>query len=128
MIPDGLHYTREHDWVRYAGGACTIGITAYAAEQLGDVTYVELPEEGDEVVQGDEVGIVESVKAASDLYSPVAGRVSEVNGELEDRPELINESPYKEGWFFELEDVDESEVGALMDAAAYGQYVQELED
>lgn len=127
MYPDGLRYTPEHEWIRRDGSARTVGITAYAAEQLGDVTYVELPELDTEVKQGDEIAVVESVKAANDLYSPVGGRVTEVNQQLDDSPELVNESPYEDGWFYKLADVAEAELDALMDAAAYKQYVEELD-
>lgn len=116
MIPSDLQYTKDHEWVRDEGGVFTVGITAYAAEQLGDVTYVELPEIGFELAQGSEAGTVESVKAASDIYSPVGGNVVEINADLEGRPELVNESPYNEGWFFKLENVDASTADSLLDA------------
>lgn len=125
MYPEDLKYTQEHEWVRDEDGVCTVGITAYAAEQLGDVTYVELPEIGVKFTKGAEISTVESVKAASDLYAPVGGEVAEVNSALEDRPEMVNESPYGEGWFFKLKDVDPSELGSFMNAAAYAQYVEE---
>ena len=127
MYPEDLRYTEEHEWIRDEGALWGVGITAYAAEQLGDVTYVELPEIGAELRQGGEAGTVESVKAASDIYAPVGGEVAEVNGALEDKPELVNESPYDAGWFFRLTNVDAQELADLMDAAAYAQFVEEQE-
>lgn len=128
MYPENLKYTKEHEWVRKENGAFTVGITAYAAEQLGDVTFVELPEVGKEVKQHGEIAMVESVKAASDVYAPVGGKVSAVNDALEDTPELVNESPYEKGWFFKLEGADASELDALMDSAAYEKFVAELDE
>ena len=125
MFPDNLKYTEDHEWVRVEGGACVVGITAFAAEQLGDVTYVELPEVGTEFKKGDEAATVESVKAASDVYAPVSGHVIETNAELEARPELVNESPYDKGWFFKLDDFDPAELRVLMNAAAYAKFVEE---
>ncbi len=125
MYPEDLRYTREHEWIRTEGDACTIGITAYAAEQLGDVTYVELPEVGTALAKGAEAATVESVKAASDIYTPVAGEVSEINAALEEQPELVNESPYGEGWFFKVSQVDSADLDGMMDAGAYAQYVEE---
>lgn len=125
MFPEELKYTEEHEWVRDEGGSCALGITAYAAEQLGDITYVELPEVGAKLAKGAEAGAVESVKAASDIYVPVGGEVTAVNTALDERPELVNESPYTDGWFFKLKDVDPAELDALMDAAAYEKYVEE---
>jgi glycine cleavage system H protein len=127
MYPTDRKYTREHEWALDDGTTCTVGITAYAAEQLGDVTYVELPAAGKAVNVGDAVTTVESVKAASDVYAPVAGTVSEVNQALEDRPELVNESPQDEGWFFKITGYNAEDLNALMDAAAYEQYLGELE-
>ncbi len=126
-FPDDLKYTRDHEWVRDDGDVYVVGVTAYAAEQLGDVTYVELPEAGTSCKQGAHAGTVESVKAASDVYAPVAGRVVEVNEELEGRPELVNESPYELGWFFKLDDVEPAQLRRLMDAATYAAYVGELQ-
>ncbi len=125
MYPEELKYTQEHEWIRGEDGTCTIGITAYATEQLGDVTYVELPETGAKLAKGAEAGAVESVKAVSDIYAPVGGEVAEVNTALDDQPELVNESPYADGWFFKLKDVDPAELSSFMDAAAYAHYVEE---
>ncbi len=127
MYPTDRKYTREHEWVLDDGTHCTVGITAFAAEQLGDVTYVDLPDKGKAVKAGDAISAVESVKAASDVYTPIGGTVAEVNPALEDRPELVNESPHDEGWFFKISGYDASGLDALMDAAAYEQYLGELE-
>lgn len=126
MYPDDLRYTQDHEWIRAEGGEYTVGITAYAAEQLGDVTYVELPENGDNVVQGGDAATVESVKAASDVYAPVAGEVLETNAALEEKPELLNEDPYGDGWIFKLTNVNAAEVKELMDATAYESFVEGL--
>lgn len=128
MYPDDLRYTEDHEWVRDDGGLFTVGITEYAAEQLGDVTYVELPDVGTEFAQGDEAGTVESVKAASDVYSPIAGEIAEINEELDEKPELVNESPYGDGWFFKLKIDDADELNSLMDAKSYAKYVEGLEE
>jgi len=129
MIPRGLRYTETHEWIRENDdGSYTVGITAYAAEQLGDVVYVELPERDREVSQGDEVGSVESIKAVSDIYAPVGGRVSDVNDALEEHPELVNQSPYEKGWFFTLEDVDADEVESLLKPKAYEAFLAESEE
>ncbi len=125
MYPEHLKYTREHEWLRDDGEVFVAGITDHAAELLGEVTYVELPRAGIRVRQGEEVATVESVKAASDVYAPVAGRIAAVNEELEARPELVNESPYDAGWFFKLEDVNTAEADELMDATAYRRFVVE---
>lgn len=125
MYPDDLKYTRDHEWIRAEGDAYAVGITAFAAEQLGDVTYVELPEVDAQVEQGNAAGAVESVKAASDVYAPVSGTVSEVNSDLENAPELVNQSSYDKGWFFKLTGVNKSQLSGLMDAAAYEKFVDE---
>ena len=110
MFPDDVRYTKEHERVRVEGDTCVVGITSFAAEQLGDVTYVELPESSDSFAQGDEIATVESVKAASDIYAPMSGTVLTVNSELEDKPELVNESSFGEGWFFKLDNIDVSQL------------------
>jgi len=127
MIPDGLLYTEEHEWVRVEGdGTVTIGVTDYAQKQLHEIVYVELPDVEAEVEQMSVVGAVESVKAVSDLNCPVSGAVSEVNDELLDSPELINEDPYGEGWIAKLRPSDlEGDKVRLMDAEAYGKHVAE---
>lgn len=128
MYPENLKYTNEHEWVRADGDVYTVGITDYAAEQLGDVTYVELPEVGKAVKQHGEAATVESVKAASDVYAPIEGTIAEVNEALEDTPELVNESPYEKGWFFKLKDIDASQLDELMDPAAYADFVKKEQD
>lgn len=125
MYPEDLRYTKDHEWIRNESGECTIGITAFAAEQLGDITYVEPPAVGVKLAKDAEAATVESVKAASDLYAPVAGMVSEVNTALEERPELVNESPYDEGWFFKMTDIEPSDLDSLMDAASYEMFTKE---
>jgi len=122
--PDNLKYTESDEWVLIEGDVATIGLTDYAQDALNDIVYVELPEEGDEFDAEDAFGSVESVKAASDLITPVAGTVKAINSELEDEPELINADPYGKGWLVKL-DVDDPDVSELMDAAAYKAYCEE---
>jgi glycine cleavage system H protein len=117
--PDDLRYSKEHEWVRVEGGRATIGITSFAADELGDIVFVELPEVGAELRQFATFGVVESVKAVSDLYAPVSGRVVEVNEALRDAPELVNGDAYGDGWMLRLELVDDDELDQLMDSAAY---------
>ncbi len=126
MNPKHLKYTENHEWISDDGGVYTVGITAHAAEQLGDITYVELPEVGEEFGQDDEAATVESVKAASEVYAPVGGTISAVNERLEQEPEVVNKSPYGDGWFFKLEGVDVAEFDALMTADAYEKFLKEL--
>lgn len=118
-----LRYSREHEWVRLEGDIATVGISDYAQEQLGDVVFVELPEIGTEVAQGDEAAVVESVKAASEIYAPVSGEVTEINDVLENSPETVNESPTIDGWFIRIRVTDPSELEDLMDQASYDTYV-----
>ena len=117
-----LKYTQEHEWIRIDGDVGTIGISNFAQEQLGDVVFVELPEIGKNVVLGDEAAVIESVKAASELYSPVSGEVIEVNSALNDAPDLVNSDPTGEGWFIKIRLSKADEVQALMDEAAYTAY------
>ncbi|HOF41895.1 MAG TPA: glycine cleavage system protein GcvH [Candidatus Hydrogenedentes bacterium] len=125
-FPEGLKYTHEHEWIRDEGGDIyTVGITEHAAEQLGDVTYVELPEPGMVLDQGQAAGAVESVKAASDIYAPISGHVSEVNQELDRRPELVNASPYNDGWFFKIAEGNLREYDKLMDCKEYARFVED---
>jgi glycine cleavage system H protein len=114
-----LFYTQEHEWIAVEGGAATVGITDYAQAQLGDIVFVELPSVGKEVKKGGEAAVVESVKAASDVYSPVTGQVTAANDALEADPALVNSAPEGEGWFFKLTLADPAELEGLMDAAAY---------
>ena len=125
-IPDELCYTKEHEWARMEGDLCVIGITDYAQGELGDIVYVELPQPGTQVEIMGEFGVVESVKTASDLYSPIAGEIVEVNGDLEDNPELVNDSPYDEGWMLKIRpsNLDE-EWATLLDAAGYKEVLAE---
>ncbi len=125
-IRDDRRYSKDHEWaIPVGGGRYRVGISDYAQDQLGDVVFVELPEEGAELGAGDPVGVLESVKTVSDLYSPLAGKVVAVNQALEDQPELVNQDPYGEGWIFELDGVDEADYQALMDASAYSGHVGE---
>jgi glycine cleavage system H protein len=120
------YYTEDHEWVEVDGDIGTVGISEYAQGQLGDIVFVEVPEEGKQVGKGDEAAVVESVKAASDVYSPVSGTVIEGNAALADTPELVNEDPEGDGWFFKLTLSDASEVESLMDEAAYSAFVAKL--
>ena len=113
------YYTEDHEWIEVEGEAATVGITEYAQEQLGDIVFVELPEEGAELEKSKDAAVVESVKAASDVYAPITGTVIESNSALEDDPSLVNSSPEEDGWFFKLTVADESELEGLMDEAAY---------
>lgn len=121
-----LHYTEEHEWVRVEGPEAVIGITDYAQEELSDVVYVELPEVGATFAAGDIFATVESVKAASDVYMPIGGEVIEINGELDDSPEVVNKDPYGKAWLIRVLMSDPSEVDGLMDANAYQAYVESL--
>jgi glycine cleavage system H protein len=120
------YFTRDHEWIEVDGDAGTVGITDYAQGQLGDITFVELPEAGREVKQGESVSVVDSVKAASDVYTPVSGTVTETNAELEEQPELVNSEAESGGWLFRLTLADAGELGGLMDKAAYDEYVAGL--
>lgn len=127
QVPEGLHYTKEHEWVRVDGDLAVVGLTHYAQDQLGDITYVELPEVDSELDQMGEMCVVESVKTAADVYSPLAGVVAEVNGDLEDAPELINQDCYGKGWLVKLKEFDQSGLEKLMDADAYAGLLAEGE-
>ena len=121
-----VFFTRDHEWIRIDGGIGTVGITAYAVEQLGDVTFVELPKKGKELGKSDVLCAVESVKAASDVYAPLSGRVAEVNAALESMPEILNRSPEEEGWMVRLELTEPVETGGLMTRDQYEEYVKGL--
>ena len=123
-IIEGLKYSETHEWVKIEDGIAIIGVTDFAQKEMGDITYVDMPAEEDEVNAGEEFGALESVKASSDLISPVSGEVCEVNAELEDSPELINSDPYS-NWIIKVKISDESELDALMDAAAYAAQIGE---
>lgn len=120
------YFTDEHEWIDVDGDVATVGITDYAQEQLGDIVFVDLPADGAKFEKGDEAAVVESVKAASDVYSPVSGEVVEINGALEDTPALVNTDPEEEGWFFRIRLIDTSELDGLMDEAAYKKFVAGL--
>ncbi len=124
-IPKGLYYTKEHEWVQLEDDVATVGITDFAQESLGDITYVQLPKEGEVIKKDDPFGVVESVKAVSDLYSPVSGKVVEVNQPVLDAPELVNEDSYGEGWMIKIEMSDTAEIKDLMNSEAYNEYVEE---
>jgi len=117
--PDDRKYQESHEYATTDGDPVTVGITDFAQDELGDVVFVELPEVGDEVAQGEEFGVVESIKAVSDLYAPVSGTVSAVNDALFDQPELVNDSPYDEGWMLQVEGVDDDEFDSLLSAEEY---------
>jgi glycine cleavage system H protein len=118
-------FTKDHEWVRIDAGMATVGITDHAQRQLGDVVFVELPEVGRRVVQSEAVAVVESVKAASDVFSPIAGEVAEVNGDLVGQPALVNEDAEGKAWFFKLKVANAADLDALMDRAAYAAFVKE---
>jgi glycine cleavage system H protein len=126
-FPEDLKYTREHEWARKKGNNFVVGITDFAQEQLGDVVYVELPDVGDPVKKGESFGVVESTKAVSELFSPLTGKIVEVNDPLSDAPETVNDDPYEEGWMIVIEPSDPKELDALMDAKAYRAFVEEQE-
>src|SRR5512138_971794 len=127
-FPEDLRYTREHEWARKKGGSYVVGITDFAQSQLGDVVYVELPDVGDPVKKGESFGVVESTKAVSELFSPVTGKVVEVNDPLSDAPETINEDPYEEGWMIQVELSDPGELAELLDAAGYQKFVEDEQE
>ena len=119
-------YSSEHEWAQINDYEVTVGVSAYAVEQLGDVTFIELPEVGSMVIQNDSCAFIESVKAASDVYSPVSGMILDVNDELNDRPELLNESPEEGGWIYKIKMSNPAEAAELMDEEAYAQYIASL--
>ena len=124
-IPEDLSYTKDHEWVRIQGGRATVGITAHAQDQLGDVVYVELPKVGDKFETAEPFGSVESVKAVSEIYMPLGGAVVEINDSLNDSPEQVNEDPYGEGWMIVIEIENPSQADSLLSAAEYEDYVKE---
>jgi glycine cleavage system H protein len=122
--PDDRKYQESHEYATTDGEPVTVGISDFAQDELGDIVFVELPEAGDEVSQGEDFGVIESIKAVSDLYAPVSGTVSAVNDALFDQPELVNESPYDEGWMLKLEDVDDAELAELLTAEEYSEQTE----
>ena len=123
-IQDGLYYNKDHEWVKIEGDNATVGISDHAQNLLTDVVFVELPQKDKEVKQFDQACVVESVKSVSDIYAPLSGKISEVNSELENSPELINKEPYGGGWIFKLSGINEAEKENLMDAAKYKEFIQ----
>lgn len=126
-VPKDYKYTRTHEWVKVDGDTVTIGLTDFAQNELGDITYLELPEPGQTLNQTDSFGVVESVKAASDIYMPVTGEVIEGNSEVEDAPELVNSSPFEDAWLIKVRISDASELESLMSAEEYEKYLEEVQ-
>ena len=126
-FPTDVRYTKEHEWVRDEGGKCRVGISDYAQDALGDVVYVDLPEVGSSVRAGEPLGEVESTKSVSDVYSPISGTVAEVNQLLDDRPELVNEAPYGDGWLAVIEPSERAQLDELLDAGAYDSFVGKID-
>ncbi len=124
MIPENLRYNQTHEWVRREDDIATIGITDYAQSEIQDIVFVELPDVGTQITQKTEFGVIESVKAAFDLYAPVSGEVIEVNESLLDAPEQVNESPYDDGWFLKIKMTDTNELDELLDAAGYQAHIE----
>lgn len=122
-----IYYSEDHEWINVEGNSGTVGITDYAQNALGDIVFVEVPEVGDDFAKGDEVAVVESVKAASEIYSPVSGEITAVNEELEDNAALVNTSPNGDGWFFKISISDSSELESLLDEAGYKNFIAGLE-
>jgi len=125
MYPTELKYTKTHEWASTGEDLVSVGITSFASEELSDIVYVELPSEGAKVAKGSSFTVLESVKAVSEVYSPVFGEICEVNHRLQDEPELLNNDPYGEGWIVRIHPVEEAELGDLMDADGYAQFVEE---
>jgi len=125
MISEDLFYTESHEWVKVHGDVAYIGITDYAQSELGDIVYVELPEEGDEITMGEAFGSVEAVKAVEDIIAPLSGEVLKVNSELESSPELINQSPFEDGWLIKIRLSDKEELEKLLSAADYKEHIEQ---
>ena len=123
--PADCRYTKEHEWVRVEDGVATFGITEFAQSELGDIVFVELPDAGSEITKGDSVCVVESTKAASDVYAPISGKVKETNAELESAPDTVNSSPFADGWLVKIEGFEASEIEQLMSADEYKAFVAE---
>lgn len=124
-FPEDLKYSKEHEWVRVNGNVATIGVSDYAQDQLGEIVFVELPDEGEEFEKDDAFGVVESVKSVNDVYAPLSGRIIEVNDPVVDTPEIVNEDPYGEGWLVKIEISNLKEMGELMSAKDYEAYIKE---
>jgi len=125
-IPEDIRYTKEHEWVKVDGDQAVLGITDHAQHELGDITFIELPESGRTIGASESFAIVESVKAASDIYSPIGGQIIEVNSELENAPETINKSPYENGWIVKIKITDRTGLDKLMDHSAYRSFIESL--
>jgi glycine cleavage system H protein len=123
-VPDDRRYLDSHEWARLDDGVVTVGVSDFAQDELGDVVFVEFPDVGEEISAGEAFGVVESIKAVSDLYAPISGEVSAVNEALLDRPELVNDDPYGEGWMLEVEPADEDELDDLLDADGYREQIE----
>ena len=123
-FPSDLKYTNDHEWLKPTGSTWRVGITQFAVDQLGDITLVDLPKEGDQVTKGQRFGTVESVKSVSDLFAPVSGKIVRVNPELDKKPELVNEDPYGKGWMVVIAPADAKAADALLDAAAYAEHAK----
>lgn len=119
------YYSEDHEWIEVKGRVAVVGISEHAAEELGDITYVELPMEGEDVIVGDAICVVESVKAAADVYAPISGSIAAVNDALEDHPELINQSPEDDGWIYKLKDFEEDDLADLMNTDQYFKFLKE---
>jgi glycine cleavage system H protein len=128
MYSDDFHYTKDHEWIKVQGDQATIGVTDFAQKQLGDVVYLEFPELGAQFASHQSIGVIESVKAVSDIYSPISGEVVEVNEGLNDSPETVNNDPHGEGWIIRLKIKDEAELEQLMSASEYEKFLEGLED
>jgi glycine cleavage system H protein len=124
MYPTDRHYTKEHEWVLVENDSATVGLTHYAQDQLGDIVFVEIPEAGKQVEKGEVIGSIESVKAVSEIYAPVSGTVTAVNENLDQAPETVNGDPHGDGWYCKLQVANKGELDALMDAAAYEEFVE----
>ncbi|MFW6414087.1 MAG: glycine cleavage system protein GcvH, partial [Verrucomicrobiota bacterium] len=119
------YYTKAHEWIKVEGETAHVGITEHAQEELGDITFIEMPEVDEQYEEGADCAEIESVKAASDIYMPVAGTIAAINEELEDSPEKVNEDPYKQGWLFQVKDFDAEKLKQLMDAEAYSKFLED---
>jgi len=128
MYPDDFYYTKDHEWIQVKEDKATVGITDFAQKQLGDVVYVEMPEVGTQLEFHQSIGVIESVKAVSDIYSPVSGEVIEVNADLNDSPELVNQDPHGKGWFIRLKIGDEAEFEKLMSVDDYEKFLEGIEE
>ena len=128
MYPDDFYYSKDHEWIQVKGDTATVGITDFAQKQLGDVVYIELPKKGTKLEFHQSMGVIESVKAVSDVYSPVSGEVAEVNEGLNDSPELVNQDPHGKGWFIRLKIKNEAELEKLMSVDEYEKFLEGIED